>query len=90
MIRVNIHRAINNLKPSKNATFLEGELYFGRMSKDGNSYVVMSEEGYWIPLEHYTWAKKGNLMKSFKSNSLFYCDNYDSVNYIDMMKNIDK
>lgn len=90
MIKIVIHKAIHNDISFKNSTFLEGELYFGRMSKDGNSYVLMSEEGYWIPLIQYHWAKNERIEDSFEYYGKFYCDNYKSVNYIDMLKQLDK
>jgi hypothetical protein len=49
MIDVRILKAKETMIIRKNGTFLEGELYFGRPSKDGMGYVVRSEEGYWIP-----------------------------------------
>lgn len=50
MIDVHIYEAKRNLSLGKNATFLEGELYLGRYSKDCRKYVIRSEEGYWIVL----------------------------------------
>lgn len=49
MIEVRILKAKEDLYIRKNGSFTEGELYFGRPSKDGMGYVVRSDEGYWIP-----------------------------------------
>jgi hypothetical protein len=53
MIEVAILQAKSNIYLGKNATFLEKELYFGRQTKDGMGYVIMSKEGYWIPVYSY-------------------------------------
>ncbi|AYP68338.1 hypothetical protein PQE75_gp141 [Bacillus phage vB_BcoS-136] len=53
MIEVVVLQAKGNIHLGKNATFLDGELYFGRESKDGSSFVIRSEQGYWIPVFSY-------------------------------------
>ena len=42
MIEVTVWLARGNAILQKNGTFLEGEMYFGRYSKDGNCYAVRS------------------------------------------------
>jgi hypothetical protein len=82
MIRVDILKSKGNIVWRKNGTFLEGGLYFGRMSKDGNSYVIKGEEDYWIPVEHRTWAKRTDVQKYFTTHSWFLVDNYKDLNNI--------
>ena len=59
MIKVDIFEAREDFTYQKNGTFTKGNLYYGRMSKDGNSYVAKSNEGYWVPVIMFTWAKSG-------------------------------
>ena len=78
MIRVEIIKAEVNTSYGKNATFLEGELYLGRNSKDGNYFVMRSEEGYWIPVIHFDRAKTGygKFLAHFTVKDIFFLDNY--------------
>ena len=80
MIEVAVFKAKHNLSYQNNGTFIEGELYFGRLSKDGNCYVVRSEEGYWIPVERYTWAKRMNMKDNFQRMSTIYMRNRKRLN----------
>lgn len=81
MIRVEIIKAEANTSYGKNATFLEGELYLGRKSKDGKRFVMRSEEGYWIPVIHFDWAKSGygKFLAHFTVRNLFFLDNYKGL-----------
>ena len=88
MIKVDVFEAKSNISMGKNATFLEGELYNGRMSKDGNRYVLLSEEGYWIPIVDYTWARSGKhiLVGYFTNlNKTMYYENYKELKLIGWM-----
>lgn len=80
MIEVAVYKAKNNIVFNRNATFLEGELYFGRLSKDGQCYVIRSEEGYWIPVERYTWARRGNVRDNFERRATIYMYNRKRLN----------
>ncbi len=61
MIKVELYKAKRNLKYNRNGTFLEDEIYLGRDSKNGDCFVLKSEEGYWNPLIRYGWAKNGSI-----------------------------
>ncbi|MFQ3543466.1 hypothetical protein Q7A53_05220 [Halobacillus rhizosphaerae] len=65
MIEVRILKAKKNIVLNKNATFLEGEFYFSRVSKKGIKIVVRSEEGYWIPIDSYKIYSGYKLMQSY-------------------------
>ena len=80
MIEVAVYKAKNNIVFNRNATFLEGELYFGRLSKDGNCYVIRSEEGYWIPIERYNWAKRGDRNIFFERKATIFMKNRKRLN----------
>jgi hypothetical protein len=81
MIRVDILVANENKKIHRNASFTGGYVYYGRMSKDGKSYVVQSDEGYWIPLIHYTWARSGasEFIRIFSPRSGILVGSYKDV-----------
>lgn len=83
MIQVYIYRAKKNVSLQKKGTFLEGALYFGRMSRNGNCFVVRSEEGNWIPVERYDWAKRGNRYNYFETQTWFLTNNRKNLNEID-------
>ena len=81
MIEVAVLLARGNEVLQKNGTFLEGELYFGRVSKDGNCYVVRSEEGYWIPVERYDWAyNRSKIRNIFDRRATIYMLNRKRLN----------
>lgn len=80
MIEVVVWKAKDNAIFQNNGTFVEGELYFGRLSKDGNAYVIRSEEGYWIPIERYTWAKRTKKTEYFERQCTIYMRNRKRLN----------
>lgn len=82
MIEVTVWLARGNAVLQKNGAFLEGEMYFGRLSKDGNCYVMRSEEGYWIPVERYRWVKRGNVEDNFERKATIYMLNRKRLNRI--------
>lgn len=81
MIKVEVVKANANIYFGKNATFLEGEYYLCRKSKKGNSLVMKSEEGYWIPVIRYDWAKSGlgRFIAQFTIMGCFFLNNYDEL-----------
>lgn len=83
MLEVRVLKAKETIHMRKNATFLAGELYFGRPSKDGMGYVVRSEEGYWIPffesrltINRYWYS----FPTQFESKALIYMKNRKRLN----------
>jgi len=59
----------------RKATFYEGRAYFGRLSKNGTSLVIKSEEGYWIPIVRFELGRGWNYMlksKLFTRNATIY------------------
>lgn len=80
MIEVAVWKAKNNVTLQKNGTFIEGESYFGRLSKDGSCYVVRSEEGYWIPVVRYTWARRRNVGDYFNRSATIFMKNRKRLN----------
>lgn len=86
MIEVALHKAKHNLTYCNNGTFIEGELYFGRESKDGSCYVMRSEEGYWIPVERFTWARRLNMKDNFERKATIYMRNRKRLNEINSVE----
>lgn len=84
MIAVEVLKAKKNIIMENN-TFLEGERYFGRMSKNGDMFVVKSEEGNWVVIEQYqhTLVAKHHL----RLNEIF---SYDSTIYMKSRKSLNK
>lgn len=80
MIEVVVWKAKNNVTLQKNGTFIEGESYFGRLSKDGDCYVIRSEEGYWIPVVRYTWARRYDMSVAFERRSTIFMRNRKRLN----------
>src|SRR5690606_24931092 len=81
MIDVALLRAKEDFSLGRNATFLQGKQYFGREDKDGDSYVVRSEEGYWIPFLHYKIGYRNyTKLSQFKYERTLYMRNRKKLN----------
>lgn len=82
MIEVIVFRAKENIIKNKN-TFIEGELYFGRISKTAGYFVIRSEEGHWIPFLQYSWVFNPNkLSHIFERKATIYMRNRKRLNGI--------
>lgn len=83
MIEVSIMKATRNVSFGKNATFLEGELYFARLSKHEDYFVMRSEEGYWIKIhtfEGYGYCIWNFKPENFERKALIYMRNRKRLN----------
>lgn len=85
MIEVSIMRANKFIATTygKNATFLEGELYFARLSKNEDYYLMRSEEGYWVKVMSFKeggyciWTFKP---EGFERKAIIYMRNRKRLN----------
>lgn len=66
MIKVDIFRANKDYRAHRNGTFTEGKFYYGRRSYRGDSYLILSNEGYWIPVAMFYYANVYNQLIRFE------------------------
>lgn len=82
MIQVHILQAKEDFRFRKNGTFKQGEMYFGRMSKNGDCYVARSEEGYWIPVQQWKMTVMRPKEHFFRTLSWVIMPNRSELNSI--------
>lgn len=70
MIEVFVYKAFETMVKNNN-TFLEDELYFGRLSRNENSIVVRSEEGHWIPFVEFNFYNYQKLSEFSKEKTIY-------------------
>lgn len=63
MIKIDIFKAKEDVKIHRNGTFTKGEHYYGRMSYRGDSYLILSNEGEWIPMAMFYYANVYNQLR---------------------------
>lgn len=63
MIKIDIFKAKKDFKIHRNGTFTEGKFYYGRRSYRGDSYLILSNEGEWIPMAMFYYANVHNQLK---------------------------
>lgn len=64
MIKVTRFRANEDVIKGKNGSFTKGNTYLGRVSNSSDMYLLLSNEGDWIPMITYEMTRRS--IKDFK------------------------
>ncbi|GIN67106.1 hypothetical protein FKN04_22830 [Bacillus glycinifermentans] len=88
MIKISVYTANTDID-HHHGTFTKGEKYFGRYSLSGDMFLIMSNEGNWIPFVVRYFAKSGlnSFLKNFKKEKeCLYIRNKKDINKIGSAK----
>lgn len=82
MIKVDILVAKEHLYFRKKGSFTRGRIYLARRSKQGDKIVVRSNEGYWVPIVQFHWARSNydRYAKNFEIKNTIYLYNRRHIN----------
>jgi hypothetical protein len=82
MVKIEIYTATDNRYICKNGSFTRGREYLTRDSKCGQKIVMLSNEGYWIPMARVSWGLRylRTSLMTFDLTSTYFVPNRKAIN----------